>query len=194
MSALPTVILVHGAWSDGSGWGKVIPLLRDRGLRAVAVQLPLTSLADDAAAVRRAIALEDGPLVLAGHSYGGAVVTEAGSDARVVGLVYAAAFAPDVGESAVTLGDSVAPAPLLAEVRPDAFGFVKLTRAGVFDCFAQDLSPAEREVLLATQGPTSVRSLGGGGDGRRVARQGVPLRPGDRRPRDPARAPAVHGR
>lgn len=161
MSTISTVLLVHGAWADGHSWAKVIPLLGERGFRAVAVQLPLTSLPDDAAAVRRAIALEDGPLLLVGHSYGGAVISEAGDDPKVAGLVYAAAFAPDVGESAVSLGNTVPPAPMAREVRPDAGGFLKLTRAGVFDGFAQDLPEAEREILLATQGPTSVNALAG---------------------------------
>jgi pimeloyl-ACP methyl ester carboxylesterase len=161
METATTVILVHGAWADGSCWRKVIPLLQAGGLKAIAVQLPLTSLPDDTAAVKRAIALEEGPVLLAGHSYGGAVITEAGVDAKVAGLIYATAFAPDVGQSAGSLGNDVPPAPLLAEGRPDAFGFVKLTRVGIFDDFAQDLSIPERELLFAAQGPTSVKSLGG---------------------------------
>jgi pimeloyl-ACP methyl ester carboxylesterase len=161
MDTTTTVLLVHGAWADGSSWRKVIPLLQAASLRVVAVQLPLTSLADDAAAVKRAIALEEGPVLLAGHSYGGAVISEAGDDAKVVGLIYVAAFAPNVGQSAGSLGASVPPAPLAAEATPDAFGFVKLTHAGVFDCFAQDLSNSDREILFTVQGPTSVKSLGG---------------------------------
>ena len=93
-----TVVLVHGAWSNSSSWSKVIPLLEAKGLHVVAVQLPLTSLADDVAVVKRALALEDGPILLAGHSYGGAVITEAGNDPKVAGLVYIAAVAPDRGE------------------------------------------------------------------------------------------------
>src|SRR3954463_9517848 len=85
------VVLVHGAWADGSSWSKVIPLLEASGLHVVAVQLPLTSLSDDVAAVQRAIALVDGPLLLVAHSYGGVVITEAGNDAKVVGLLYVAA-------------------------------------------------------------------------------------------------------
>jgi pimeloyl-ACP methyl ester carboxylesterase len=96
MTKASSVILVHGAWADGSSWSKVIPLLLDGGLRVAAVQLPLTSLKDDAATVKRAIALEDGPIILVGHSYGGVVITEAGDDPKVAGLVYIAAFAPDV--------------------------------------------------------------------------------------------------
>jgi pimeloyl-ACP methyl ester carboxylesterase len=155
------VVLVHGAWADGSSWAKVIPKLEAKGLSVTAVQLPLTSLADDVATVRRALALEDGPVLLVGHSYGGAVITEAGNDPKVTGLVYVAAFAPDAGESAGSLGNTVAPAPLGAEVRPDANGILKLTRTGVLNDFAQDLSAGEKDILFAAQAPTSGKSLGG---------------------------------
>ncbi len=155
------VILVHGAWADGSSWSKVIPLLTAKGLDVTAVQLPLTSLSDDADTVKRAIALEDGPVVLVGHSYGGAVITEAGNDAKVVGLVYVAAFAPDKGQSAGSLGATVQPPPMAAEVKPDANGFLKLTQKGVFEDFAQDVTAKEKGVLFAAQAPTSVKSLGG---------------------------------
>jgi len=112
MANSPDVILVHGAWADGSSWAKVIPLLAARGHSVTAVQLPLTSLGDDVATVKRAIALASGPIVMAGHSYGGAVISEAGNDPKVETLVYIAAFAPDGGESAGSLGASVEPAPL----------------------------------------------------------------------------------
>src|SRR5262245_46888594 len=94
-----TVVLVHGAFADGSSWEKVIPLLQAKGLRVVAVQNPLTSLADDVAAAKRVIAAQPGPVVLVGHSWGGTVITEAGSDPKVAALVYVAAFAPDAGQS-----------------------------------------------------------------------------------------------
>jgi pimeloyl-ACP methyl ester carboxylesterase len=155
------VILVHGAWADGSSWSKVVPLLNAKGLHVTAVQLPLTSLADDAATVKRAIALEDGPVVLVGHSYGGAVITEAGTDAKVSALVYVAAFAPDTGQSAGALNASVPAAPMGAETKPDAEGFLKLTKKGVYEDFAQDLTDAEKAVLYAAEAPTSVKSLGG---------------------------------
>src|ERR1700687_446458 len=111
------VVLVHGAWADGSSWSRVIPLLQARGFNAVAVQLPLTSLTDDSAAVKRAIdrmtAEHPGSVVLVGHSYGGAVIGEAGNDPRVAALVYVAAFAPDQGESALGLLSAYpTPAPL----------------------------------------------------------------------------------
>jgi pimeloyl-ACP methyl ester carboxylesterase len=160
MTKASNVILVHGAWADGSSWSKVIPLLLDRELRVTAVQLPLESLKDDVATVKRAIALEDGPIILVGHSYGGVVITEAGDDPKVVGLVYIAAFAPDVGQSAGSLGASVEPAPMGAEVRPDAQGFLKLTEAGVKNDFAQDLTSTEKSVLFAAQAPTAATALG----------------------------------
>jgi len=107
----PAIVLVHGAWADGSSWAKVIPLLEKAGLNAVAVQNPLTSLADDVAATNRAIARLDGRVILVGHSYGGAVISEGGNDPKVVGLVYVAAFAPDVGEAVGDLGKEFPPAP-----------------------------------------------------------------------------------
>ena len=156
------VILVHGAWAEGAdSWSKVIPLLEAKGLNVVAVHLPLTSIADDVATVKRAIALENGPVLLVGHSYGGAVITEAGNDPKVVGLVYVAAFAPDAGQSAASLSATVAPPPLGAQVKPDAFGFLKITKTGIYDDFAQDLTSAEKATLFAAQVPTNVKSLGG---------------------------------
>ena len=161
MAKASNVILVHGAWADGTSWSKVIPLLAVHALRVTAVQLPLTSFNSDVATVKRAIALEDGPTILVGHSYGGAVITEAGNDPQVVGLVYVAAFAPDAGQSAGSLGASVAPTPMAAEVRPDKEGYLKLTEAGVRDSFAQDLTPAEKSILFAAQAPTAAAALGG---------------------------------
>src|SRR5260370_9905634 len=114
------VVLVHGAWADGSSWAKVIPLIEKAGLNAVAVQNPLTSLVDDVAATKRAIARLDGPVILVGHSYGGAVISEGGNDPKVVGLVYVAAFAPDVGEAVGELGKGFPPAPGGGERRQDA--------------------------------------------------------------------------
>jgi pimeloyl-ACP methyl ester carboxylesterase len=160
MTKASNVILVHGAWADGSSWSKVIPLLLARGLRVTAVQLPLTSLKDDVATVKRAIALETGPTVLVGHSYGGVVITEAGNDPKVTGLVYIAAFAPDAGQSVGSLGASVEPAPIATEVRPDAQGFLKLTEAGVKNDFAQDLGATEKDILFAAQAPTAASVFG----------------------------------
>jgi pimeloyl-ACP methyl ester carboxylesterase len=159
-TAVRTVLLIHGAWADGSSWSKIIPLLEAKGLHVVAVQIPLTSFADDVAATQRAIALEDGPVLLVGHSYGGAIITEAGNDPKVAGLVYVSAVAPDKGESAFGLITSVA-TPVGSELRPDKSGFLKLTPKGIAEDFAQDLSAKEIEVLTATQVPTSVSAMKG---------------------------------
>lgn len=148
------IVLVHGAWADGSSWSKVIPLLEAKGLHVVAVQLPLTSLAEDVATVNRALALEDGPVLLVAHSYGGVVITQAGNDPKVAGLVYVAAIAPQEGQSAFDLANAY-PTPALQELRVDQFGFLKLTPTGVREDFAQDLSDDEQTVLTATQGPTA---------------------------------------
>jgi pimeloyl-ACP methyl ester carboxylesterase len=149
------IVLVHGAWADGSSWNKIIPLLQKKGFHVTAVHLPFTTLADDAAAVKRAIALEDGPVLLVGHSYGGAVITEAGSDPKVAALVYVAAFAPDAGQSAGDLNGKVPPTPGAKEFQPDANGYLRLSDKGVAEDFAQDLSEAEKKILAATQGQTS---------------------------------------
>src|SRR5215472_19348457 len=119
------IVLVHGAWADGSSWSKVIPLLEAKGLHVDAVQMPLTSQADDVASVQRAIARVDGPLLLVAHSYGGAVITQAGNDPKVAGLVYVAAFAPAEGESPFDLTNAN-PTPFLQHLQQDEFGFLKL--------------------------------------------------------------------
>lgn len=160
-ASIPNVILVHGAWADGSSWSKVIPLLARQGLSATAVQLPLTGFDADVAAVQRAIALAEGEVVLVGHSYAGAVIGEAGNDPKVARMVYIDAFAPDAGESAGTLFETFEAAPLNAEIRPDAQGFLKLTREGIFNLFAQDLDDSEKAVIHATQGPLHASALGG---------------------------------
>lgn len=161
-TGVKNIVLVHGAWADGSSWSKVIPLLQADGYSVVAVQLPLTSLADDAAAVKRALALEPGPVLLVGHSYGGAVITEAGNDPKVEGLLYVAAFAPDAGESANSLGATVAATPVGSDVQPDAEGFAKLSSAGISQDFAPELTDAEKASLAVTQGPISFPNALGG--------------------------------
>ena len=154
------IVIVHGAWADGSSWSKVIPLLQAKGFHVVAVQNPLTSLADDVAATKRAIALQDGPVLLVGHSYGGVVITETGNDPKVVGLVYVAALAPSEGESVASITKPFPPAPLGSEVRADAEGFLTLTPKGIAEDFAQDLADNEKQVLTATQGPTAAAVFG----------------------------------
>jgi len=161
MAKVSNILFVHGAWANSSAWEKVLPLIDAAGLTGTAVSLSLTSLTDDVATVKRAITLFDGPVLLVGHSYGGAVITEAGSDPKVAGLVYVAAFAPDVGESAASLGASGPPTRLLEVVRPDEQHFFKLTREGVDEVFAQDLTAAERTLIFATQNPLAGAALGG---------------------------------
>lgn len=146
------IVLVHGAFADGSSWAKVIPLLEAKGLHVTVVQNPLSSLADDAAATRRAIAMQDGPVILVGHSWAGMVISEAGNDPKVAGLVYVAAIVPDEGQAASDVLKSYAPAPGLAEAKPDASGYLSLTRKGIDEDFVPDLRPAERDILYATQG------------------------------------------
>jgi pimeloyl-ACP methyl ester carboxylesterase len=159
-SQVRNIVLVHGAWADGSSWSKVIPILEEKGFHVTAVQNPLTSFADDVAATKRVIDAQDGTVLLVGHSYGGAVITEAGNDSKVVGLVYVAAFAPDAGESAGSLGKPYGPTPGVTELRPLADGFLVLTPKGVQEDFAPDLSLAERNLLFATQIPTQGAALG----------------------------------
>ncbi len=149
------IVLVHGAWADGSSWNKIIPLLEKKGFHVTAVHLPFTTLADDVATVKRTLALEDGPVLLVGHSYGGAVITEAGDDPKVAGLVYVAAFAPDNDQSAGDLNNQYPTTPGVQEVRPDANGFLKLSDKGVAEDFAPDLTPAEKQIITATQGQVS---------------------------------------
>jgi pimeloyl-ACP methyl ester carboxylesterase len=156
-----TILLVHGAWADGSSWARVITRLQARALEVVSVQIPLTSFEDDVSTVRRALATEDGPLLLVAHSYGGGVITEVGNDPKVVGLVYIAAFAPDVGESMQSLLGTVAPTQVGTQVKSDALGFLKVTEAGMANEVAQDLPAADTKLLFATQTPTSFKCLSG---------------------------------
>jgi pimeloyl-ACP methyl ester carboxylesterase len=154
MSGIKNVVLVHGAWADGSSWSKLIPLLQAKGLNAVAVQNPLSSIADDVASTNRLINAQDGPVLLVGHSYGGAVITEAGNNPKVAGLVYVAAFAPDEGETLGGLAQGFPPSPLFKEIRPIEDGYLLLTAKGVTESFAQDLTPEEKSLVIATQGAT----------------------------------------
>ena len=153
------MILVHGAWADGSSWSKIIPILEARGIHTIAVQNRLTSFVDDVASTKRAIANQDGPVLLVGHWYAGAMITEAGNDPKVVGLVYVAAFAPD--QELILDVSAPYPTPGIAELRGDQFGFLTLSPNGIRKDFAQDLSDAEKTALIATQGPTSLAALGG---------------------------------
>ncbi len=148
------VVLVHGAYADGSSWADVIPILQRAGLDVTAVQNPLTSLADDVAATRRAIALGDGPTVLAGHSWAGTVISEAGDDDRVSALVYVAARGPDAGEDYGALAAQY-PAPPASAGLMHANGFAALSRDAFLADFANGVDRARAEVLFAVQGPIS---------------------------------------
>jgi pimeloyl-ACP methyl ester carboxylesterase len=154
MLGVKNVVLVHGAWADGSSWSKLIPLLQAKGLHVVAVQNPLSSIADDVASTHRLINAQDGPVLLVGHSYGGAVITEAGNNPKVAGLVYVAAFAPEEGETLGGMAQKFPATPTFGEIQPIEDGYLLLTRKGVFDYFAQDLTPEEKELVLAAQGAT----------------------------------------
>lgn len=158
--AQPAVVIVHGAFADGSDWAKVIPLLQARGVRVTAVQNPLTSLDDDVAATRRAIDAAPGKVVLVGHSWGGTVITQAGAADKVAGLVYVAAFAPDVGQAVGDLGKAYAAPAGLAHLQADAAGFLRLTDEGMSRHFAQDLPAAQTAVMAATQGPIAAKAFG----------------------------------
>ena len=156
----PSVVIVHGAFADGSDWAKVIPLLQAKGVRVTAVQNPLTSLDDDVAATKRAIDAAPGKVVLVGHSWGGTVITQAGANDKVASLVYIAAFAPDVGQAVGDLGNAY-PAPLgLSHLQADAAGFLRLSDEGMSQHFAQDLPAAQTAVMAATQGPIAAKAFG----------------------------------
>lgn len=154
------VVLVHGAFADASSWAKVIAFLQAKGINVIAVQNPLSSLKDDVAATKRAIALMDGPVLLVGHSWAGVVITEAGNDPKVAGIMYVAAFAPGNGESLNDVAKTLPPGPGNEEVTADASGFLSLTSKGIHEDFAQDLAIAERKILFASQGTWSAAALG----------------------------------
>ncbi|MFJ2480754.1 alpha/beta hydrolase [Pseudomonas sp. NPDC087598] len=151
MSNKPTIVLVHGFWGGAAHWGKVIVELTRKGYTALhAVEMPLTSLADDAERTRKMIAQQSGPVLLVGHSYGGAVITEAGNQPNVVGLVYIAAFAPDAGESPGGLTQQHLPAAA-PNLEPDSDGFLWLKAHKFHESFCQDLSAEEALVMAVTQ-------------------------------------------
>jgi pimeloyl-ACP methyl ester carboxylesterase len=158
-TAQKTVVLIHGAFADGSSWDKVIPVLQAKGLKVVAVQNPLTSLADDVAAGKRVIDAQSGPIILVGHSWGGTVITELGDHPKVAALVYVAAFAPDVGESTGDLGKGGPPPPGAASIRPDSAGFLYLTPEGVAKDFAPDVPANQTKVMAVTQGPILAKAF-----------------------------------
>jgi pimeloyl-ACP methyl ester carboxylesterase len=154
------IVLVHGAWADGSSWSSVIERLQADGYHVTAPQFPLTSLAHDVARLRRVLALQDGPTVIAGHSYGGQVMTALGNDApNVAGLVYIAAFGLDEGESLGGLLAQGPPTPALAHQFVDEDGFVWLTEDDFVNHFAGDVDPVKAKVLYAVQQPLSTSAF-----------------------------------
>jgi len=156
------IVLVHGAFVDGSSWNGVIARLQKKGYRVASVQIPLTSLADDLAATRRVLAQLSGPTVLVGHSWGGVVITEAGSGpdaSKVVGLVYVAAIAPDVGESAVDILKRGPQAPIGSAMIKDSTGFLWLDPARYHSDFASDVPESLTRVLVAAQQPIAAKAF-----------------------------------
>jgi pimeloyl-ACP methyl ester carboxylesterase len=154
------VVLVHGAWADGSSWSAVIEQLQAQGHKVTAPQFPLTSLADDVARLRQVLALQDGPTVLVGHSYGGQIMTALGTDApNVVGLVYIAAFGLDEGESLGALLAQGPVTPALAHQFVDERGFVWLSEEDFVNHFAADVEPVKARVLYAVQQPLAATAF-----------------------------------
>jgi len=155
------IVLVHGGVVDGYGWEKVYRLLRKQGYNVTITQHPTTSLADDVRAVRQVLAAQDGPAVLVGHSYGGAIITEAGTDPTVAALVYIAAFAPDAGESVATLIANPAPGASVPPILPPRDGFLLLDREKFPASFAADVDPELAAFMAAAQLPWGVDALQG---------------------------------
>ena len=158
--AAKNVVLVHGAWADGSSWSEVIERLQKVGLKVTAVQTPMASLPDDIARVRHVLSMQDGPTIVAGHSFGGAVITGLGSDApNVVGIVYVAAFAPDKGDTMKALGGGQPQPPGIAAIRPDSSGYIWLDPDGVVKYFAPDVHPDKARVIAAVQKPIAATEV-----------------------------------
>lgn len=159
---VPAVVLVHGAWANGSSWARVVPLLQARGFEVIAVHNPLSSFEADVAATRRVIEAQTKDVILVGHSYGGAVITEAGTSNKVRALVYVAAFAPSDGESISTIVGSAGTPEWFGELRADAGGMLTWSAQGMAKYFAPDLPAQEAALLAATQAPF----FAGGFDGK----------------------------
>ena len=160
-TALGAIVLVHGGFVDGSGWEDVYRILKKDGYPVSIVQNPTTSLADDVAATKRVIAEQQGPVILVGHSYGGVVITEAGNDPSVAGLVYIAAFAPDRGESVAALIKDPPPGAPVPPILPPQEGFLALDRTKFAASFAADVAPEKAEFMANSQVPWGVVALNG---------------------------------
>jgi len=161
MANIRNIVLVHGGFVDGSGWQPVHRILTGKGFNVSVVQNPTLSLADDVAVTKRAIASSDGPVILVGHSYGGAVVSEAGTDPKVKGLVYIAAFAPDRGESVSSLIANPAPGAPVPPILPPQDGFLFLDRSKFAASFAADVDPELAAFMADSQVPWGVEALAG---------------------------------
>ena len=190
----PTVVLVHGGFVDGSGWQAVYDELRRRDLNVRVVQNPTTSLTADVAATKDVIESQPGRVVLVGHSYGGVVVTEAGTHDRVAAVVYIAAFAPDKGESVNTLIADPPPGAPVPPILPPTNGFLFLDRDKFADSFAADVTPGLAQFMADSQVPWGVDALDRHGHRTCLAAQAelVPRR--HRGPHDPTPGPASDGR
>lgn len=160
-TGVKNVVLVHGGFVDGSGWEGVYGILRKDGYSVTVVQNPTVSLADDVAVTRRALAAQDGPAILVGHSYGGVVITEAGNHPNVAGLVYIAAFAPDRGESVASLIQNPPPGAPVPPILPPQDGFLFLDRGKFRASFAADVDADEAAFMADSQVPWGVEALGG---------------------------------
>ncbi len=153
-----TVVMVHGAWADGSSWKQVIRLLQSRGVATVAAPIPLTSLSDDVRALDRALERTNGPVVLAAHAYAGAVIGSTTND-RVRGLVFVSALAPDEGETVGEVFYREPPHPQTPELAPDPHGFIWMPDTGFASAFAQDASAEENALFAAVQRPINVACI-----------------------------------
>jgi pimeloyl-ACP methyl ester carboxylesterase len=161
MEGVRNVVLVHGGFVDGSGWQGVYDLLKKDGYNVTVVQNPTTSLADDVAVTKRALAVQNGPAILVGHSYGGVVITEAGNDPKVAGLVYIAAFAPDKGESVSSLIKDPPPGAPVPPILPPQDGYLFLDRTKFHASFAADVSPDAAAFMADSQVPWGLDALNG---------------------------------
>jgi pimeloyl-ACP methyl ester carboxylesterase len=160
-TARPTVVIVHGGWVDGSGWAGVFEILRRDGYNVAIVQNPTISLAGDVAATESAINAQTGPVILVGHSYGGAVITQAGNDPKVAALVYITAFAPDNGESVAALIKNPAPGAPVPPILPPRDGFIYLDKTKFAASFAPDVNAKTADFMAESQVPWGLDALNG---------------------------------
>lgn len=151
VKGVKNIILVHGAFADGTSWSKVVTKLQAKGYNVIAVQNPLTSFADDVAAAKRAISQADGPVLLVGHSYGGMVISEAGKDPKVAGLLYIAALVPEDGQNVVDVNAAMPTTGVERDFQLSAEGYLSLPQKAIENSFAQDVTAAEKKLIYATQ-------------------------------------------